>query len=91
MITKEEFLKRIKDNTFFKDFKEHTEYRVAVVDYYLKNETSATIQSITPEGTTFIKASQCNIEITSDTSRTVINQMYDLIRKNKKYEVLQTS
>lgn len=76
MITKEEFLKRLKEDKFHTDPQDHIDYRLPVVQYYLTNHTGA----ISINGESIVSSRFVTIEY-HPLDFVLVNQAFDSIKK----------
>lgn len=77
-MTNEEFIKTLKEDQYFKDFKEHSLHRYPVVKYYIENYLNLTIN-----GVNIGKIIQL-LEPTTDEQYRLINQAFNSIKENLK-------
>ena len=76
MITKEEFLKRLKEDKFHKNPQQQIDYRLPVVQYFLTNHTD----SISIVNGTMTSSKLVNIKYLPE-DFTLVNQAFDSIKK----------
>ena len=76
MITKEEFLKRLKEDKFHKNPQQQIDYRLPVVQYYLTNYTN----SVSVVNGTITNSNLINIKYLPE-DFILVNQAFDSIKK----------
>jgi len=76
MITKEEFLKRLKEDKFHKKPQQQIDYRLPVVQYYLTNHTN----SVSVVNGVMTSSNLINIKYLPE-DFTLVNQAFDSIKK----------
>jgi hypothetical protein len=81
MIDKQEFLKRLKEDKFHQDIQEHINYRLPVIQFYLKYFTNL-LKPI--NSTTILHSNQINIVYCPDTDFLLVNQAFDSIKQQFK-------
>lgn len=81
MITKEEYLKRLRENKWFDNPKEMIDYRLPVVQYFLTNHTNTNL--LTPKG--ILNSNTITILYNKRTDFPLLNQAFESI-KNRTYE-----
>lgn len=74
-MTKEEFIKNIKENKHISDLDEVIEHRLPVVQYFITNYSNA--QIFTPNGA--VHSRMITIEYDKETDFTLVNYAYNCI------------
>ena len=79
-ITKEEFVKRLKENKFFESIDETVEYRLPVVQYFLNNHTNTILQN----NFVMLASNLIEIKYNNEIDFPLLNQAFESIRKRIK-------
>ncbi len=85
-MTKTEFIDRLKENKWFEQPQDLIDYRLSVVEFYLKNHTGTTL--LVNNGHT-IKSNKINIKYNKNTDFCLLNQAYEsILEQFKKGEII---
>lgn len=80
-MNKQEFIDRLKENKWFEQPQDLIDYRLPVVQYYLKNYTNTTLMV---NGGRIIQSNKVNVVYNKNTDFVLVNQAYEDILKQFK-------
>lgn len=84
-MTKTEFIDRLKENKWFEQPQDLIDYRLSVVEFYLKNYTSTTL--LVNNGH-MVQSNKINLKYNKNTDFCLVNQAYEsILEQFKKGEI----